>query len=190
MRLFQRLLITAPRMTEAVHWKDDQQWKQTCLPIGNATSAALALEHARQSYADVVSGLRGIDSKLEKAITTAAAMAAFLATGHSLFGEKITLPIKLAVVFLLLATLAAISGRRALLKPAPASVRDLIDGLKRVGEIEGLQDGWQFDWLARSIHLAIEGSQPIEEWMAWALHVSNFFVAAAVATLAYQMLTS
>lgn len=171
-----------PRWQTGPIYRDQAAWVAK-FEVDKARHGPLALEQARINYDETARHFEALDAKSAELLRTAGTLASVIVVAVANFHLAAGFGVKMALICLLFSMGLSMLCRRAVLRPAAPSVRQLMEPLADPREaVEG-----QFPeipqphaWLAASIEGASIAHRDLEEWKARHIFAATVLIVAAM----------
>jgi hypothetical protein len=207
-------LITAPppawwrsRLTQVLNWGaswrhppdpaksagflETRQWALDYSPLRAGEDYALVLEYAEKRYEERLNQSEALDKKLDDLARTSLAIGILIATAARVLGSDMPLgrsPMLLgAVISFALSVLVAVWPRGPSIFSTPLQIRGL---LKVMDDHPELTKGKTEAVLASSFHVAVVGTNAVNEWKARQLWRATSLLLVGIVLLIAMLVTS
>ncbi|NQT39308.1 MAG: hypothetical protein HQ581_17560 [Planctomycetes bacterium] len=138
----------------------------------------LVLDHARRVYDEAKGTITTLDAKAGEILRTSGGLAVGLVAVTTAFGVRISWGVMAALACLLVAMILATISRHPVFRWGLSDILDVLQGASEVGSMSRVAE-----WLAASLHQAVENTGPASRWKAARVKWASWAMVAGVAVL-------
>lgn len=180
MNFFARLesIWGGPRPQSDERLAEERRWAER-FAYSDSPHGAFVLEEARTVHEEFRGALERMDDKAGELLRTAGLFAAIVFAGLRGFQVSPSWPVQSALMLFLLAIFLALRTRWPLASSAAPSVREVCEGLPKLGEHSA-----DF-WLALSLHRTAEELRVAIDWKAERNRETTFLIVVGIALVCF-----